>query len=118
MTDYELKAYERVAWPPLRIRRKMHLLIYKAILGHLPNYLCCFIQRTLFGNHSLRSQSNDNLCVSFVRTELGKTSFKYAAASDWNLLQKQMKLQNLVSYNNFKSLLCNLESNLTMSNCF
>ncbi len=39
---------------------------------------------------------------------------KYAAASDWNLLQKQMKLQNLVSYNYFKSLLCNLESNLTV----
>ncbi len=55
---------------------------------------------------------NYNLCVSFVRTELGKTSFKYAAASDWNLLQKQMKLQNLVSYNYFKSLLCNLESKL------
>ncbi len=47
----------------------------------------------------------------------GKTSFKYAAASDWNLLQKQMKLQNLVSYNYFKSLLCNLESNLTVCNC-
>ncbi len=105
-THWEL--YERVAWPPLRIRRKMHwhLLIYKAILGHLPNYLCCFIQRTLFGNHSLRSQSNYNLCVSFVRTELGKTAFKYAAASDWILLQKEMKLQNLVSYNYFKSLRC------------
>ncbi len=48
----------------MRIRRKMHwhLLIYKAILCHLPNDLCCFIQRTLFGNHSLRSQSNDKLC--------------------------------------------------------
>ncbi len=119
-TRHHCELYERVAWPPLRIRRKMHwnLLIYKAILGNLPNYLCYFIQRTLFGNHSLRSQSNYNLCVSFVRTELGKTSFKYAAASDWNLLQKQMKLQNLVSYNYFKSLLCNLESNLTVCNCF
>ncbi len=119
-TTHHCELYEKVAWPPLRIRRKMHwhLLIYKAILGHLPNYLCCFIQRTLSGNHSLHSQSNYNLCVSFVRTELGKTSFKYAAASDWNLLQKQMKLQNLVSYNYFKSLLCNLESNLTVCNCF
>ncbi len=53
------------------------------------------------------------ISVSFVRTELGKTSFKYAATSDCNLLQKEMKLQNLVSYNYFKSLLCNLESNLT-----
>ncbi len=43
---------------------------------------------------------------------------KYAAASDWNLLQKEIKLQNLVSYNYFKSLLCNLESNLTVCNCF
>jgi len=76
---HHCELYERVAWP-LRIQRKMHwhLLIYKAILGNLPTYLCCFIQRSLFGNHSLRSQSNYNLHVPFVRTELGKTSFKYA----------------------------------------
>ncbi len=43
-TTHHCELYEKVAWPPLRIRRKMHwhLLIYKAILGHLPNYLCCF----------------------------------------------------------------------------
>ncbi len=40
---HHCELYERVAWPSLRILRKMpwHLLIYKAILGHLPNYLCC-----------------------------------------------------------------------------
>ncbi len=33
---HHCELYERVAWPSLRIRRKMywHLLIYKAILGH------------------------------------------------------------------------------------
>jgi hypothetical protein len=119
-STHHCELYKRVAWPSLSIRRKMHwyLLIYKAILGCLPIYLCCLIQRTSFKSYSLRSQSIYNLCVPFVRTELGKTSFKYAATSDWNLLQKEIKLQNLVSYNNFKSLLCNLERNQTVCDCF
>ncbi len=37
--------YNRVDWSSLAVRRQMHwyLLIYKAILGFLPSYLCCLI---------------------------------------------------------------------------
>ncbi len=36
---HHCELYERVAWPSLKILRKMlwHLFIYKAILGNLPN---------------------------------------------------------------------------------
>lgn len=55
----------RVAWSQLTIRRTIYwcLLIYKAILGHLPSYLCCFIQQKSVGNY-LRSQTCYNLCTS------------------------------------------------------
>jgi len=95
--------YKMVGWSSLSIRRKKHWyqLIYKAILGYLPPYLCCLIKQKSPGSYSLRSKSIYNLCVPFVRTEMGKTSFKYAAASDWNLLQTEMKLKEIVSCGQF-----------------
>jgi len=85
-----------VSWALLNIRRKMHwyLLIYKAILGYLPPYLCCLSKQKLPGNYSLHSVSIHNLCVPFARIELGKTSLKYAAALKSS---PEMKLNNLVS---------------------
>lgn len=96
-TDH-CELYKRVTWPSLIIQRKMYwyLLIYKAILGYLPSYRSCFIQRKFPGNYSLRSQSSYDLCVPLVRTELGKTSFRYAAILDWKLFQTEPKLQNSV----------------------
>ncbi len=66
-STHHCELYKRLAWPSLSIQRKMHwyLLIYTAIMGYLPFYLCYF----LF-NYSLCSQSNYNLCVPLVRTEL------------------------------------------------
>ncbi len=83
--------YNRVAWSSLAVRRKMHwyLLIYKAILGFLPSYLCCLIQQKVVVNYSLRSQSFYNLHVPSARTNLGKTAF---APSDWNSLQMKLWL--------------------------
>jgi len=56
-----------------------YLIIYKAILGLLPSYLCCFMQQKIIKNYSLRSQNFYTLSVPFNRTELGKKSFIYAA---------------------------------------
>ncbi len=104
-THWEL--YERVAWPPWEFGEKctgtcwyirQFWVICQIIYVVLYKELCLEI-------HSLRSQSNYNLCVSFVRTELGKTSFKYAAASDWTFSKRRWST-NLVSYNYFKSLRC------------
>lgn len=112
--------YKMVGWSPLNIRRQKYwyLFIYKAILGYLPSYLCSLIKQKLPGHYSLRSKSIHNLCVPFAITKLGKNAFKYAAASDWNLLQTEMKLKNLVSCGHFKYFLNNHQSNLMVCKCF
>ncbi len=112
--------YNRVAWSSLAVRRKMHwyLLIYKAILGFLPSYLCCLIQQKVVVNNSLRSQSFYNLRVPSAQTNLGKTAFEYAAPSDWNSLQIKLRLNQLVSLSNFKTLLCAIENDLMICKCF
>ncbi len=50
--------YNRVGWSSLLIRRKMHwhLIIYKAILGMLPSYLCCLIKQKIVEKYFLHSQ--------------------------------------------------------------
>ncbi len=112
--------YNRVAWSSLAVRRQMHwyLLIYKAILGFLPSYLCCLIHQKVVVNYSLRSQSFYNLYVPSARTNLGKTAFKYAAPSDWNSLQMKLQLNQLVSLSKFKTLLRPIENDLMICKCF
>lgn len=64
--------------------KKMHwyIITYKTILGLLPSYLCCLIQWKSVGKYSLHSQNGHTLSVPFVRTELGKKAFMYAAPSN------------------------------------
>ncbi len=97
--------YNRVAWSSLAVRRQMHwyLLIYKAILGFLPSYLCCLIHQKVVVNYSLCSQSFYNLYVPSAQTNLGKTAFEYAAPSDWNSLQMKLQLNQVVSLSKFKT---------------
>ncbi len=87
--------YNRVGWPSLLTRRKMHwyLIIYKAILGMLPSYLCCLIKQKAVEKYFLLSQNYYTLSVPFVRSELGKKAFMFAAPSDWNHLQSNLKLK-------------------------
>ncbi len=112
--------YNRVAWSSLAVRRKMHwyLLIYKAILFFLPSYLCCLIHQKVVVNYSLRSQSFYNLHVPSARTNLGKIAFEYAAPSDWNSLQMKLRLNQLVSLCQFKTLLRTIENGLMICKCF
>ncbi len=95
-TTHHCILYNRVGWSSLLIRRKMHwhLIIYKAILGMLPSYLCCLIKQKIVEKYFLRSQNCYTLSVPFVRSELGKKAFIYAAPTDCNLLQSNLKLQN------------------------
>ncbi len=75
-------SYNRVGWSSLLIRRKMHwyLIIYKAILGMLPSYLCCLIKQKIV--EILPSLTKLLYSVPFVRSELGKKAFMYAAPTD------------------------------------
>ncbi len=93
-------------------------MIYKAILFFLPQYLCCLIQQKTVGNYSLRSQMYYNLNVHSARTNLGTKAFKYAAPSDWNFLQMNSRLNQLVPFRYFKTVLCGLEKDLEICKCF
>jgi len=109
---HRCELYARVGWPSLSTRRLQHWLIfiYKAIFG-LPSYLQTFISINSTGNYNLRSQDLFLLSVPKVRTELGKKkSFKFAAPSAWNNLQKFMKLTELVSLVAVKMLLIDTEA--------
>ncbi len=117
-STYHCILYNRVGWSSLLIRRKMHwyLIIYKAILGMLPSYLCCLIKQKIVEKYFLRSQNCYTLSVPFVRSELGKKAFMYAAPTDWNLLQSKLKLQNLLSLGHFKTVIRQIEIDSTISN--
>ena len=103
-------------------RRKNHwyILIYKCILGSLPSYhrLQVYICGKMTHSYSLRSQDLFLLSVPEVRTERGKKAFKCAAPSAWNSLQNDLRLQELVSLNTFKTLLNDQETETSGCRCF
>ncbi len=51
-----------------------YLISYKAILGISPSYLCCLIKQKIVFAHNFFLYS-----VPFVRSELAKKAFMYAA---------------------------------------
>ncbi len=117
---HHCELYARVGWPALATRRFTHwcIFIYKAILEPLPRYLCVLITQNNTGQYSLRSQDFFLLSVPNVRTEIGKRAFSYSAPSARNLLQKNLKLKDLVSLNVFKSKMRDRESSSIVCRCF
>jgi len=79
-THYYL-LYTRVGWSALSAHRlkHLHVIIYKSILGLLPQYLQTYIRRKDSGSYSLRSQDLFLLTLSNIQAEMGKRTFKYAA---------------------------------------
>ncbi len=96
-----------------KIWRAIYIEVY-----FLPQYLRCLIQQKTVGNYSLRSQMYYNLNVPSARTNLGTEAFKYAAPSDWNFLQMNSRLNQLVPFRYFKTVLCGLEKDLEICKCF
>jgi len=75
----------------------------------LPPYLCCLIQHKAVGNYLLCSQSYYNLHVAPARTNLCKTALKYAALSS-----KKLRLNHLVPFSHFKTLMREIEKDLVI----
>jgi len=76
-------------WLPVRQRIdfKMALLVYKALHGHLPQYLADNCQLlTYIGRQSLRSADVLTCATKRTRTRLGDRSFSVAGPSLWNSL--------------------------------
>jgi len=80
----------------------------------------CQLPLTLNGvlviTHYALNQSTICVCL-LPEPSWVKLSFKYAKASDWNLLQTEMKLKHLVSCSHFIFLLSNHQSNLMVCKC-
>ena len=72
------------------------------MLGVLPPYICSLITWKSAGWHFLQSHiillSVPNAC-----TEQGKKAFVYFAPSAWNTLQNDLRLNEFISVNAFKS---------------
>ena len=82
-----------VNWSSLYTRRKTHwlMLIYKTLLGLTPSYLRYLLQLSSSTNNT-RSASHILSKVPEAHTSPGCFSFQFAAASDWNELQRNTQL--------------------------
>lgn len=103
---HHCELYLKSNLPSLSARRYAHwlTLIYKALLGLIPSYLCVLLQKTS-SCYALRSCSTLVLSVPRVRTEFGKRAFSFAAPLAWNTLQTELKLSKLISLGAFRSIL-------------
>ena len=109
--------YNKVGWSSLSVRRDLHLHLftYKAIIGMLPLYVSSLLTWPASSHHT---RSNDwlTLHVPRVYTELGRSAFSFSAPSAWNSLQSTLKMNSLVSFGHFKSMIVNLLS--SVCTCF
>ena len=86
--------YSSINWSSLCTRRKTHwlILIYKTLLGLTPPYLRYLLQPSS-STYNTRSPSHILLKVPKAHTSLGRLSFQFVAASDWNELQQTLGAQ-------------------------
>ena len=83
------------------------MLIYKTLLGLNPPYLRYLLQPST-STYNTRSASHILLKVPKAHTSLGRSSFQFAAASDWNKLQQTLKLDSFISISSFKDLIMDI----------
>ena len=98
--------YEKVAWTSLKTRRSIHwhLFILKSLLGKTPPYLSSLLS---IATLALGTRSSEYIQLSVpsgrtYKTNFSRSSFRFAAADDWNTLQKTLKLTSLPSLPVFK----------------
>jgi len=108
-TTHHCNLYSLICWPSLYTCRRIHWLqlIYKSLLGIFPPYLSSLVTIAA-STRSMRSNRYILLAVPKAYTSLGRHSFQFSAAYDWNELQKSLKLEVPVSLTNFKHQLSKL----------
>ena len=113
---HHCELYSKAGMPSLGMRRTTHwmFLVYKAVLGLVPSFLCTLLQKTE-SRYALRSNDSLNFFTPRVRTESGKKAFSFSAPSTWNSLKTDLKI---VSLEVFRSILkkdnLNLLSNVVV----
>ena len=98
-------------------RRDRHglLFIYKALYGHLPEYLTSLLNMTT-NHYQTRFSDWLMLDVPRVNSKIGKTSFSFCAAHSWNTIQQTLKLSSLISIGQFQNMIKN--HYVHVCNCF
>ena len=93
--------YEKVDWTSLETRRSLHWhhFIYKTLIGKMPPYLSSLLS---IAPKPVNTRASKYIQLSVpsgaaFNTDLGRTSFRFAAANDWNSLQTTLKLDYLPS---------------------
>ena len=76
------------------------MLIYETLLGLTPSSLRYLLQPSS-STYNTRSASHILLKVLKAHTSLGRSSFQFAAALDWNELRKTLKLDCYISISSF-----------------
>ena len=102
---HHCKLYVKVGLSSLYTRRMEHwyMFLYKAILHDLPPYLCSLMVPKTNSARITRSSSLIMYNVPRTRTTFGESAFKYFAPSSWCKLQEHLKLESLITLNNYKS---------------
>ena len=67
------------------------------MIGKTPGYLSS-LTNIATKALNLRSSKYISLDLPSARIGFGRLSFQYSAASDWNELQKKLKLESLISF--------------------
>lgn len=103
--------YSQIEWPSLHTRRQIHWyqFIYKSIIGKTPPYLRSLLNISI-SLRTLRSSKLITLVIPKVRTSFGRHSFQSAAPTDWNELQKSLKLHTFISLPSFNNSLHDIVS--------
>ena len=117
---HNCKLYEKVGLSSLYTRRMEHwyMFLYKAILHDLPPYLCSLMVPKTNSARITRSSSLIMYNVPRTRTTFGESAFKSFAPSSWCKLQEHLKLESLITLNNYKSRIKDyLTTNWTLTYC-
>jgi hypothetical protein len=110
--------YSSVNWSSLYPCRKTHLLmlIDKTLLGRTPPYLRNLLQPSSSTYTYTYTHSASHILFKVPKASMGRSSFQFAAARDWNELQKTLKLDRFISISSCKD---SIMDNLTDScGCF
>ena len=87
-------------------RRDKHwyMFLFNAISGMVPSYICSMLVQNP-SPYQTRSSDFLTLKVPFANSELGKAAFSVRAPSDWNELQKTLKIRSLSSLGQFREMI-------------
>uniref|UniRef100_A0A8K9X955 Reverse transcriptase domain-containing protein n=1 Tax=Oncorhynchus mykiss TaxID=8022 RepID=A0A8K9X955_ONCMY len=103
-TTHHCDLYTLVGWPSLHTRCQTHWLqvIYKSLLGKAPPYLSSLVTIAA-PTRRTRSSRYISLVNPKANSYFGRLSFQFSAATDWNELQKSLKLEIPISLTSFKN---------------